>query len=87
MREDWRYVLTPQARRDMRRVDLSARQRVFNALDRYVAERLGDVTKLRGSSEQLRLRVGDWRIRFRPDPGNRVIVVLRVLHRSQAYRE
>lgn len=87
MREGWSYALTPRARRDMRRLELSVRQRVFDALDRYVAERLGDVTKLRGSSDQWRLRVGDWRIRFRLDPDNRVIVVARVLHRSQAYRE
>ena len=87
MREGWRYVLTPRARHDMRRLELSVRPRIFDALDRYVAQRLGDVAKLRGSSDQWRLRVGDWRIRFRLDSDNRVIVVVRVLHRSQAYRE
>jgi mRNA interferase RelE/StbE len=87
MREGWRYVLTPRARRDMRRLELPVRQRIFDALDRYVARLLGDVAKLRGSSDQWRLRVGDWRIRFRQDPDNRVIVVVRVLPRSQAYRE
>ena len=33
-----------------------------------------------------KLRVGDWRVRFELDRRNRIIVVLRVLHRSQAYR-
>lgn len=40
--------------------------------------------KLKGSDE-LRLRVGDWRVRFERDDAKREIVVLRVLPRDKAY--
>ena len=83
----WRYVLTPQELRDMRRLDDRVGRRIFLALDRYVAGHKSDVRKLQGRNQEWRLRVGDWRIRFRPDTPNGVLVVLRVLHRSQAYRE
>ena len=87
MSEAWGYVLTPQSRRDLRRLDLSVRLRIFDALDLYVAERRGDVRKLRGKLDEWRLRVGQWRVRFRPDYTNRVLVKLCVLPRGRAYRD
>ena len=86
MTEGWRYVLSRQALRDIRRLTLSARQRIFAALDLYVAERRGNVLKLRGRDEEWRLRVGDRRILFHPNFQDRVLVVLRVLPRARAYR-
>ena len=86
MTEGWRYILTPQARRDMRRLDRAVRQRIFDALDNYVAEHRGSVRKLTGREDEWRLRVGDWRIRFRSDARVRIVVVLRVLPRGEAYR-
>ena len=64
MTEGWRYVLSQHALRDMRRLTLSARQRIFEALDLYVAERRGDVLKLQGREDEWRLRVGDRRVLF-----------------------
>ena len=46
----------------------------------------GDVTRLQGSSDEWRLRVGDWRGRFRDDHPTRTLEVLRILPRGQAYR-
>lgn len=86
MTEGWRYVLSPQAFRDMRRLSMSARQRIFAALDLYVVERRGDVLKLRGRDDEWRLRVGDRRILFQPNYPDHVVVVLRVLPRGRAYR-
>ncbi len=40
--------------------------------------------RLHGSDE-LRLRVGDWRVRLRLDAQAEVVVVLRVLPRGRAY--
>ena len=82
---EWRYELTPRAMRDMRHLEVETRSRVFRALDLYVAERRGDVLKLQGHPAEWRLRVGDHRVRFSPDAEKRVIVVLRVLHRREAY--
>ena len=109
MIESWRYELTGQAERDLRQLDRAVRQRVLRALDRFVAKtgpgpildpERGDVRRLRGSSEEYRLRIGDWRVRFTvrlvvepmppPDSGEvivHVVDVLRVLPRGRAYRD
>jgi mRNA interferase RelE/StbE len=81
----WRYEITPKARRDLRRLDPPVRVRVLQALDRYVQDpEFGDVARLTGTGH-LRLRVGDWRVRFARDDDARTIVVLRVLPRGRAY--
>jgi mRNA interferase RelE/StbE len=81
----WRYEIASTARRDLRKLDPPIRVRVLTALDRYVqAPAMGDVRKLVGS-DHLRLRVGDWRVRFARDDETRTIVVLRVLPRGRAY--
>jgi mRNA interferase RelE/StbE len=35
---------------------------------------------------QYRLRVGDWRVFYDVDEGSRTVVILRVMHRREAYR-
>ncbi len=53
---------------------------------RSFAEEGGEVRKLKGSADRWRLRVGDWRAIFRYDADGRVVHVVTVLHRSDAYR-
>jgi mRNA interferase RelE/StbE len=63
------------------------RERIYEALDRLVADPpAGDVVRLTGS-EEWRLRVGEWRVRFGLDREARTVVVLRVLPRGRAYRD
>ena len=50
------------------------------------AEEGGEVRKLKGSTDRWRLRVGDWRAIFSYDGDGRVVHVVTVLHRSEAYR-
>jgi mRNA interferase RelE/StbE len=84
--EPWSYAVTPPARRDLRRLDPPVRQRIVDALDRFVADPFAaDIRKL--SALEWRLRVGDWRVRFSFDDEQRVIIVLRVLPRGRAYRD
>jgi mRNA interferase RelE/StbE len=81
----WTYVITPPARRDLRRLDRPIKQRVVDALDHFVADpQAGNSRKLAGSDEW-RLRIGDWRVRFNFDDEAHVIVVTRVLPRGRAY--
>jgi len=83
----WDVQVTPPARRDLRRLDAPVRQRVIAALKRLVADPpTGQLVRLRDSDE-LRLRVGDWRVRLRLDHDERAVYVLRVLPRGRAYRD
>jgi mRNA-degrading endonuclease RelE of RelBE toxin-antitoxin system len=58
--------------------------RIFSALHRFAETGEGDVRKLAGDSGELRLRVGDWRVRFTDD--SRTLSIHSVLHRKEAYR-
>ena len=87
MTSGWDYELTAAAERDVRRLDRHTLQRITDALDRLVGTpSQGDVRQLAGSLDIWRLRVGDWRIRFRLEPETRTVVVLRVQRRDRAYR-
>jgi mRNA-degrading endonuclease RelE of RelBE toxin-antitoxin system len=83
----WGVEVTQRGRRDLRNLDQPVRRRVREALER-LAENPPEaqLVRLQGSDD-LRLRVGDWRVRLRLDPANRTIVVLRVLPRGRAYRD
>ena len=83
---NWTFVLVTASQRDMRALDEALQRRIIEAIRRYTSEGLGDVVKLKGRQEEWRLRVGDYRVRFRRDAVKRVLVILRVLHRSAAYR-
>lgn len=82
----WRVVVDDRARKDLRRIDPPARKRILNAIARLAqgAELTGDVKRLRGSDEY-RLRVGDWRVRFERGDRERTVVIVRVLPRGRAY--
>ena len=68
----------------MQNLPVKDRERVLNAVDRFAASGVGDIRALGGPWHgRFRLRVGRWRVIFRQDDG---IVVLRVLHRREAYR-
>jgi mRNA-degrading endonuclease RelE of RelBE toxin-antitoxin system len=57
---------------------------ILFALHRFAESGIGDVKALQGR-EELRLRIGDYLLFFVcPDPGT--IEVLRLYHRSEAYR-
>lgn len=81
-----RVVVDDRARKDLRRIDPPTRARILSAITRLAegAELTGDVKRLR-ESEEYRLRVGDWRVRFERHDRQLVIVVVRVLPRGRAY--
>lgn len=93
-------VFLPAAERDLNRLDRQVARRVLTAVQRYAAMGGGNVRRLTAAGGELRLRVGDWRVRFverteerAPEPPAsdpirvRVIEVRRVLHRGAAYQD
>jgi mRNA interferase RelE/StbE len=78
-------IFTPAARADVCRIDRDAAMRILTALDRFARTGDGDIKKLEGNTGELRLRVGDYRVRFIEDPPG-TLYIHAVLHRSEAYR-
>ncbi len=72
----------------MKRLDSDIQRRVHEAIIRLAETGRGDVTKLKGTTDEYRLRVGDWRVRFTHSRAEKdaTLVVFRVLHRREAYR-
>jgi mRNA-degrading endonuclease RelE of RelBE toxin-antitoxin system len=46
----------------------------------------GDVKRLQGHPYEWRLRVGDWRVRFRRDDAKRVVYINLIAARGGAYK-
>jgi mRNA-degrading endonuclease RelE of RelBE toxin-antitoxin system len=77
-----------QAQHDLRHLDRQVAARVQRAVEWLAETEQGDVVRLKGEvPPQWRLRVGDWRVRFRFDRNAGAILVQRVLPRGRAYRE
>lgn len=76
---------TDQSQADLRAIDQTTALRILHVVARYLATGEGDVKRLQDvEPPELRLRVGDYRVRFH-DLGDS-IVVLAVKHRREAYR-
>jgi mRNA-degrading endonuclease RelE of RelBE toxin-antitoxin system len=76
---------TAPAKADLRAVDQRTAMNILHGLARYIQTGNGDVERLQDiDPPEFRLRVGDYRIRFH-DFGD-TIEILRVKHRSEAYR-
>ena len=58
---------------------------ILHAIDDYLTTGVGDVKKLRPPRQELRLRVGNYRVFFLAH-GLRSIEILAVKHRKDAYR-
>lgn len=59
--------------------------RIFAALHRFAETGEDDIKKLKGESGELRLRVGDYRLRFTEEPED-TLRIHGVRHRKDAYR-
>ena len=87
-----RIALSRRAVKDLRRIGPgSALSRIREALDALAGnEQSVDVKALRGQSPWLRLRVGDYRILYRPllqdESAEDSYLVARVIHRSELDR-
>lgn len=80
-----RVLLRPAAQKTLERLGERDRDLVEASIERFATFGQGDVKMLKGAERQLRLRAGDWRIRFvyeAPD----LIRVLHINNRNEAYR-
>lgn len=78
---EWRA----QAKADLRAIDQGSALRILHALARFLETGEGDVKRLQDRKPpEYRLRVGDYRVRFRDHGAG--IEIIAVKHRSEAYR-
>jgi len=80
-----RIAWSERARADIRRLDRGDATRILTILDRFAETGHGDIKKLKGDSGELRLRAGDYRVRFTEEPGD-ILRIHTVRHRKDAYR-
>jgi mRNA interferase RelE/StbE len=80
-----RVLFRPQAAKDLERLPNRDRDQLEAAIERFAQGGSGDVKMLAGEGRQLRLRVGDWRVRFVYEKPN-IIRILHIRHRREAYR-
>ncbi len=80
-----KIVFTVPARADVRRIDRDSAMRILTTLHRFAETGEGDIKSMQGDSGELRLRVGDYRVRFTEEPPD-TLLVHAVRHRSEAYR-
>ena len=73
------------ARVDVHRIDRKTAMRIFTTIQRFAETGEGDVKELKGESGELRLRVGDYRVRFTHEADD-TIRIHAVRHRREAYR-
>jgi mRNA-degrading endonuclease RelE of RelBE toxin-antitoxin system len=83
----WQIEWTEQASKDLGRLDRQIRDRVLRAIDRYDQTGHGDLVRLKGPGQRLRLRVGDWRVGLTLDHAALRLRVHWVLPRDRAYRD
>ena len=80
-----RIAWTEQAKADVRGLDKHTAMRILSALHRFAESGTGDIKALEGDAEELRLRVGDYRLFF-VSTSDDLIEVRRVRHSREAYR-
>jgi mRNA interferase RelE/StbE len=83
----WEVVWEKRAADALRRLDATTARRIGQAVTRLAELEQGDVKRLHGREQEWRLRVGDWRVRFRYETPTHTMIILRVLPRGRAYRD
>jgi mRNA-degrading endonuclease RelE of RelBE toxin-antitoxin system len=76
---------SPEARADLRMIGRETAMQILRCVDRYLANRAGDVKRLKPLFTSFRLRCGDYRVFFDPKDENS-IEIADVRNRREAYR-
>ncbi len=76
---------SPEARADLRAIGRETAMQILYCIDRYLANRAGDVKKLKPPRTGFRLRCGDYRVFFDLQ-GENAIEITGVRNRREAYR-
>ena len=79
-----RFIWTDRAQEQLRHIDREQALRILHALTEFAQSGNGQIKSLKVSGD-LRLRIGDYRVRFEVAGGG-AYRILRIGHRREAYR-
>jgi mRNA interferase RelE/StbE len=73
--------------RELQRLDPTVTRRILGIIERLAkTPRPSGCSKLTGSQDEWRIRVGDWRVLYTVDDPTQVVDIAAVRHRSDADR-
>jgi len=83
---EYNVDLLPTAQRDYRKLPPELRPRISQALRTLKNPHLVSAKKVRDSKDRWRIRVGDYRIIYKIDSSQRLVIVISIAHRREVYR-
>jgi mRNA interferase RelE/StbE len=84
----YQVVIKPSARKAVARLDRDTQRRVVRLLEVLADEpRPGGVVKMAGGENLWRIRIGDYRVVYEIQDRRLIVLVVRVAHRKDVYRE
>jgi mRNA interferase RelE/StbE len=83
----WRVLIEQRARKHLARIDPVIQRRIGKAIDALSTNpEPAGCKPLRGMTDVLRIRVGDYRILYELERADQVVVVVDIDHRKDIYR-
>ena len=83
----YEVVLARSARKELEVLSHNLMNRILVKIEALGdAPRPGGCRKLQGSGDLYRIRIGDYRVLYEVDDARRMVDVIAVRHRSEAYR-
>ena len=84
---DYVVVFARSARKELQNLDPQVARRILKQIEALVPNpRPSGVVKLEGAADLWRIRVGEWRVVYRISDRDRLVDIIAVRHRSDAYR-
>ncbi len=84
---DYAVVFARSARKELQNLDRQIARRIIKQIEALaINPRPSGVVKLEGATDLWRIRVGQWRVVYRASDRDRLVDVIAVRHRSDAYR-
>jgi mRNA interferase RelE/StbE len=87
MTATWRVLTDRAARKNLARLDPAIQRRIVKAIDALSTDpEPADCKSLRGMTDVLRIRVGDYRILYQLIRADHIVQVIDIDHRKDIYR-
>ncbi len=84
----YQIIIRPTAEKSLDKIPLPARRRIADALEALRGDpRPAGVVKLTGDENLWRIRVGNYRVVYEIHDDRLIVLVLRVAHRKDVYRQ